>query len=84
MQVPYFRAKDKDSDTIVEGFYANFPVVKNPSESDILANISHGLLTYRNGIMGLINEPVFCTIDMTTLEFIKFVDVPCQTEKIIL
>ena len=83
MQVPYFRAKDKDSDQIVEGFYCNYPMIKNPQNDQILTNVVHSIFTYKDGMMGLINEPVACSIDPTTLEFIKFVDVPCKTEKII-
>lgn len=84
MQVPYFRAKDKDSDKIVEGFYFNYPVVKNPSESDILTNVAHCIITYQDGMMSMINEPIACSIDMGTLEFVKFVDVPCKTSQIII
>lgn len=84
MQVPVFRAKDKDSDKIVEGFYFNYPVVKNPSENDILTNVAHCIITYQDGMMGMINEPIACSIDMGTLEFVKFVDVPCNTSQIII
>ena len=84
MQVPMFRAKDRDSDKIVEGFYFNYPITKNPNESDILNNVAHCIITYQDGMMGIINEPIACTIDMTTLEFVKFVDVPCKTDAIII
>lgn len=84
MQVPIFRAKDKDSDKIVEGFYCNYPLVKNPQSEQILTNVVHSIFTYQDGMMGMVNEPIACSIDMTTLEFVKFVDVPCKTEQIIL
>jgi hypothetical protein len=84
MQIPIFRAKDKDSDKIVEGFYCNYPLLTNPNESDIMNNVVHSIFTYQNGMMGMINEPIACSIDITTLEFVKFIDVPCNTERIIL
>ena len=31
MRIPYFRAKDKDSDLYVEGFYAEFPEHNDPN-----------------------------------------------------
>ena len=85
MQVPVFRAKDVDSNEIVEGFYFEYPVTTNPmAESTIQTNIARCLLTYKPGMMGLINEPTGCTIDLATLEFVRFIDVPCQTPQIIL
>jgi hypothetical protein len=80
-----FRAKDSDSDKIVEGFYFNYPVVNNNNiteENAILANTAHCLITYQVGMMGLINEPIACSIDMGTLEFVKFIDVPVTNDKI--
>ena len=95
MQVPVFRAKDRDSNEMVEGFYCEYPVTNVNVNSDgvvnadanspiIQSNVAHCLLTYKPGMMGLINEPVGCTIDLATLEFVKFVEVPCKTNSIII
>jgi hypothetical protein len=85
MQVPMFRAKDKDSDKVVEGFYFNYPVTNNATEeSAILANTAHCIITHQVGMMGLINEPIACSIDMGTLEFVRFVDVPVTNDKIVI
>ena len=92
MQVPVFRAKDVDSNDIVEGFYYEYPVTTNfaPTVNEggefpvIQTNIAHCILTYKPGMMGLVNEPTGCTIDVTTLEFVRFVEVPCKTNQIIL
>ena len=63
----------------MEGFYFNYPVVNNKeTQSEIISNVAHCLLTYKPGMMGLVNDPVGCTIDMTTLEFVKYVEVPCN------
>lgn len=92
MQVPVFRAKDVDSNEMVEGFYFEYPVTNGsaPGVTDkpelpvLQSNLAHCLLTYKPGMMGLINEPTGCTIDMTTLEFVKFIEVPCQAPQIII
>lgn len=90
MQVPVFRAKDVDSKDIVEGFYFEYPVTNAGAlggQGSIIteaANMAHCILTYKPGMMGLINEPTGCTIDLSTLEFVKFIDIPCKTNQIIL
>ena len=76
MKVPYFRAKDRDSDTIVEGFYCSYPLMKTQTDP-LVPNEVHSIFTYKDGMMGMINEPVACSIDITTLEFVKWVEVPC-------
>jgi hypothetical protein len=38
----------------------------------------HSIFTYKEGMMGIINEPIACSIDITTLEFVKFIDIPCK------
>ena len=86
MQVPVFRAKDKDSGDIVEGFYFEYPVTNgqgpigssDPNLPVLRLNTAHCLITYKPGMMGLVNEPVGCTVDMTTLQFVRFVEVPCN------
>lgn len=78
MKVPYFKAKDKDSDKIVEGFYFEYPVIDDGDTNSIC------IITHQKSAMGFINEPWACSIDPTTLEFVKYVDVPCDTPKIIL
>lgn len=82
MQIPIFRAKDADSNDIIEGFYCNYPMIRNPSEGQFLTNVVHSIFTYKEGMMGMINEPIACSIDITTLEFVKFIDIPCKTPQI--
>ena len=91
MQVPIFRAKDRDSDKMVEGYYFDYPLATEQKNADgtspiVQGGISNCIITYQPSASGLgfINEPVACTIDMTTLEFVKFVDVPCKTDTIII
>ena len=84
MQIPIFRAKDKDSDQMVEGFYVEYPVTNTQGSSAITTNTAQCIFTYKPGMMGLINEPYVCTIELGTLEFVKYVDVPCSASQIIL
>ena len=88
MKVPVFKAKDVDSNDVVEGFYFEYPLTNSFAEvagdsNIVTANIAHCILTYKPGLMGVINEPTGCTIDLATLEFVKFVDVPCQEPTLI-
>lgn len=86
MKVPVFRAKDLDSNEYVEGFYCEYPVTSispNISMSEY-SNVARCLLTYRPGMMGIVNEPVGCTVDVTTMEFVKYVDIPCKGEPTII
>ena len=86
MQIPIFRAKDRDSEQMVEGFYVEYPVANVPNNGDIVTNtnIAHCIFTHKPGMMGIINEPYVCTIDLATLEFVKFIDIPCKTGQIVL
>lgn len=86
MKVPIFRAKDIDSNDIVEGFYSCYPrIAGNNLDNDVLmSNTCHCIITHMPSAMGVINEPVGCNIDITTLEFVKFIDVPCKSNQIIL
>lgn len=85
MKVPIFRAKDKDSDKMVEGFYFNYPITDSANDIDI-NSYAHCIITYQKGLMGIINEPIACSIELESLEFVKFVDVPVREDisKIIL
>lgn len=84
MQVPIFRAKDRDSNEYVEGFYVEYPITNTPQESVIDTNIAHCIFVHKPGMMGMINEPYVCSIDLGTLEFVKYIDVPCSAGQIIL
>ena len=84
MQVPIFRAKDRDSNEYVEGFYVEYPITNTPQESAIDTNIAHCIFVHKPGMMGMINEPYVCSIEFATLEFVRYVDVPCSVGKIIL
>ena len=84
MQIPIFKAKDKDSDEYVEGFYVEYPITNAPQSSSVETNIAHCIFVHKPGMMGLINEPYVCSIDFGTLEFVKYIEVPCSAGKIIL
>ena len=54
MKVPIFRAKDADSNDIVEGFYFNYPEVNNIMQTEegentevVSSSIKHCILTYK-------------------------------------
>lgn len=53
MKVPIFKAKDADSNDIVEGFYFNYPEFNNvtPTEEEssevVTSNMKHCILTYK-------------------------------------
>ncbi len=79
MRVPIFKAKDKDSDKIVEGFYFNFPVMGTDETA-----VSHNIITFQPSAMGFVNEPMACSIDPTTLEYVRFYDIPVGNERIII
>jgi hypothetical protein len=94
MKVPVFRAKDKDSDEIVEGFYFNYPQSSSEEEVNgiVMTKIQHCLLTYRpvdpndlptlfeSASATIINEPIGCNIDIKTLEFVRYEEVSCNEE----
>ena len=83
MKIPYFRARDLNSDQMVEGFYVNFPETEAKD-----APLVHALMVTvpverpdlnivfdpGNGKKVLEPEPpkmntlMYCTIDITTLE----------------
>lgn len=75
MTIPFFKAKDRDSDKWVEGFYCEFPLTNDKTVPQSC------LFTYQpdNTMGGIVNKPVCCSIDMTTLEFIRFIEIPCKT-----
>ena len=82
MQIPIFRAKDKDSDQMVEGFYVEYPLTN--TQGSIVTSMAQCIFTYKPGMMGVVNDPYVCTIDVGTLEFVRYVDMPCSAGKIIL
>lgn len=73
MTIPIFKAKDKDSDKWVEGYYCEFPLTKDGIPQPCI-------LTYQpnKAMGGIVNSPICCSIDITTLEPIRFTEVVCK------
>lgn len=89
MKIPYFKAKDLNSDQIVEGFYTNFPETEAEN-----APLVHALMIptpIEEPPLNLVidtgeekievpeppkkNTLMYCTIDISTLEKIKDVEI---------
>lgn len=81
MKVPYFRAKDKDSETIVEGFYFAYPKTTYCVDDyeRYPVEIVHCLCFDQMTDWGLPNRPMVCTIDKNTLELTGYVDTDAET-----
>lgn len=78
MKVPYFRAKDKDSDRIVEGFYFEYPETTYCFSTDYATEkckLIPCIVTYRMSDWGLPNVPQLATIDINTLEQIGEIEI---------
>jgi hypothetical protein len=103
MKAPIFRAKDKDSDEWVEGFYVQFPAQRDvdecamvhaimvvvPDENSLspdseINGINKELIDMAknftvNGESGYqlkqLNTLVYCTIDISTLEKVRDVEI---------
>jgi len=78
LRVPYYRAKDKDSDTYFNGFYFNYPQTTFCFSEDYHKGkkviLQHCLATYRSTDWGLPNVPCMVTIDISTLQKIGEVE----------
>lgn len=77
MKIPYCRAKDKDSDRVIEGFYFSFPETTYCFTEDYERNpvkTIHCICTYSMTDWCLPNHPQLCTIDKSTLEVIGYYD----------
>ena len=81
MRVPYFTAKDKDSDQWVEGFYVEFPEHSNFNQE---CKLVHAIMVVTpdagmGGMMGMLggmkNTLNFCTIDISTLQQVGEVEI---------
>lgn len=78
MKIPYFKAKDKDSDRIVEGFYFEYPETTycfSNDYADCKCKLIPCIVTYRMSDWGLPNVPQLVTIDINTLEQIGKVEI---------
>lgn len=78
MKLPYFKAKGKDSDRWIEGFYFEYPETTYCFSEDydrgtckLIPCIVHHRMTDWN----LPNTPELCTIDINTLEQIGEVEI---------
>lgn len=110
MKVPYFKAKDKDSDQWVEGFYVQFPMQHDvedcplvhaimipipdenslsPDEADKIPQeltevVENFTVNGEDGYkLSQLNTLMYCTIDFSTLEKIKDIEVEPQNEEFI-
>lgn len=82
MRVPYFRAKDKDSNIVVEGFFFAYPKTTYCFEDAYKrhpAELAYCICFNRMTDWGLPNRPVCCTIDINTLELIGYVETGVET-----
>lgn len=91
MRVPYFTAKDKDSEQWVEGFYVEFPEHSNFNQECKLVHAimvvtpDTGTMSMLGGLMGgnpgmqqvggMKNTLNFCTIDISTLQQVGEVEI---------
>lgn len=78
MRVPYFRAKDKDTGLVVEGFYFEYPATAYcfaEDYKDFKVPIIPCIVTSRMTDWGLPNQPMLVSnIDRSTLEQIGYVE----------
>lgn len=78
MKVPYFRAKDKDTGLVVEGFYFEYPATTYCFAEDYASfkvPLIPCIVSYRMIDWGLPNQPILCNpIDKDSLELIGYID----------
>lgn len=79
MKIPYVKAKDSDSNTVVEGFYFEYPETTYCFTEDYIrepkVRLIPCVMSYRMTDWGLPNEPTICRpIDKSTLEIIGYID----------
>lgn len=81
MQVPYIKAKDKDTGVEWEGFYFEYPSTTYClGDENKNVPLVHCLVSYRTTDWGLPNRPILVSnIDTDSIEVIKYVDI--NTEK---
>ena len=77
MKIPYYKAKENNSERIYEGFYFAMPETtycfsEDYQKSDV--KILHFLVAHQMTDWGLPNRPYLVTIDPSTLEQIGEVD----------
>lgn len=78
MLVPYFKAKDKDTDREVRGFYFEYPETTYCFSEDYdngKCKLIPCIVTYRMSDWGLPNVPQLATIDKSTLEKIGEIEI---------
>ena len=78
MLVPYFKAKDKDTDREVRGFYFEYPETTYCFSEDYdngKCKLIPCLVTHRMTDWGLPNIPQLATIDKSTLEKIGEIEI---------
>lgn len=78
MKIPYFKAKDKDNDKIIEGFYFEYPETTYCISNDYercKCKLIPCIVTYRMTDWGLPNIPQFAIIDKSTLEKIGEIEI---------
>ena len=78
MKIPYFKAKDEDSEKIVKGFYACMPETTYCFTEDYISSpvkMKHYIIFHIMTDWCLPNRLQCCNIDVSTLEQIGWVEV---------
>ena len=79
--VPYYEAKDIDSDRIVRGFYFAYPEITYCFTEDYERHpvkIIHCIAYWKMSDWSLPNRPMLCTIDVKTLKRIGWIVNPTK------
>lgn len=78
MKIPYFKAKDKDSEDYYEGFYFEYPETtycfKEDYEVGKPVRMIPCLVSHRMSDWELPNVPQLITIDRDTLEHVGYIE----------
>lgn len=79
MKIPYVEAKDSESDSVVRGFYFEYPettyCITEDYERESMVKLTPCVMSYRMTDWGLPNVPIICKpIDKNTLKIIGYID----------
>lgn len=81
LQVPIFKAKEKDGDRYFEGFYYHFPRVNlcgafgDISDKKWEENEAHCITVINQGDWNMSNRIQYVEIDKNTLELVRYEDI---------
>lgn len=79
MKIPCVEAKDSESDSVVRGFYFEYPettyCITEDYEREPMVKLTPCVMSYRMTDWGLPNVPIICKpIDKNTLKIIGYID----------